>query len=296
MLDIRMIREEAQAVGERLRTKVADAEVGDVLAADRRRRDLLAEVESLKNQRNVASKELGKKKKGGEDISGEQATLRELGDRIKEMDQSLRELEVTLEDALLRLPNLPHESAPVGSSEGDNVLIRTWGSPPGFDFQPKPHWEIGEALGILDFERSAKMAGSGFYTLIGEGARLQRALIRFMLDIHSREHGYLEVAPPYLVNDAAMIGTGQLPKMAEDMYGVGEDGLWLIPTAEVPVTNYFREEIMESLPVRLTAHTPCFRREAGAAGRDTRGMVRVHQFDKVELVKFVEPSTSYSEL
>ena len=234
MLDIRMIREEAQAVGERLRTKVADAEVGDVLAADRRRRDLLAEVESLKNQRNVASKELGKKKKGGEDISGEQATLRELGDRIKEMDQSLRELEVTLEDALLRLPNLPHESAPVGSSEGDNVLIRTWGSPPGFDFQPKPHWEIGEALGILDFERSAKMAGSGFYTLIGEGARLQRALIRFMLDIHSREHGYLEVA--------------------------------------------------------------CFRREAGAAGRDTRGMVRVHQFDKVELVKFVEPSTSYSEL
>jgi seryl-tRNA synthetase len=297
LLDLRTIRDHADAIGERLGTKVSDADVTGVLTADRRRRDLVAEVESLKNQRNVASKELGRKKKNGEDTAGDQVTLRELGDRIKDLDQEVRDVEVTLNDALLRLPNLPHESAPVGSGEADNLLIRTHGSPREFDFEPKPHWDIGEALGILDFERAARMSGSGFAMLMGEGARLQRALIRFMLDVHTREHGYLEVAPPYLVNDAAMTGTGQLPKMAEDMYRADADGLWLIPTAEVPVTNYYREEVIDDpLPVYLTAHTPCFRREAGAAGRDTRGMIRVHQFEKVEMVKFVDPGSSYREL
>jgi seryl-tRNA synthetase len=298
LLDLRTIREDADTIGRRLGTKVADADVTGVLTADRRRRDLIAEVESLKNQRNVASRELGRKKKeGGENTSGDQATLRELGDRIKDLDQEVREVDVTLHDALLGLPNLPHESVPVGSGEVDNLHVRTHGTQRKTDFEPKPHWEVGEALGILDFERAARMSGSGFAMLMGDGARLQRALIRFMLDVHTREHGYREVAPPYLVNDAAMTGTGQLPKMAEDMYRSDEDGLWLIPTAEVPVTNFYREEVIEDpLPVYLTAHTPCFRREAGAAGRDTRGMIRVHQFEKVELVKFVNPGSSYQEL
>ena len=297
MLDIHLLRDDAAAVRRVLATKVDDPDVDGVVALDGRRRELLTRAEALKKERNAASKALGARKKQGEDIGGEQQALRELGERIKVLDGEVREVEASLEEKLQWLPNLPHPGTPVGRDEAGNVQVRTWGRPREFDFEPKPHWAVGERLGILDFERPARMAGSGFPLLRGAAARLQRALIQFMLDVHTREHGYLEVAPPYLVNDAAMTGTGQLPKLADEMYHVGDDALWLIPTAEVPVTNIYREEIIEEpLPINLTAYTPCFRREAGAAGRETRGMIRVHQFDKVEMVKFVEPATSYDEL
>ncbi len=297
MLDIKLIREQAEEMGRRLATKDTKADLGGVLERDQRRRAILAEVEALKNQRNVASKELGMLKKQGEDISEQQKALREAGDRVKGLDAELREVEAELEARLLAIPNLPSTTTPVGTSEEDNPLVSTHGAPREFDFELKPHWEIGEALGILEFERSARLSGSGFPMLLGDGARLQRALIQFMLDVHVDEHGYKEVAPPFLVNAAAMTGTGQLPKLEEDMYRIESDGLYLIPTAEVPVTNIYREEIIdEPLPICLTAYTPCFRREAGAAGRDNRGMIRVHQFDKVEMVKFAEPATSYDEL
>ena len=297
MLDIRQVRENPDEVRRRLATKAGDVTIDAILDADRRRRDLLQEVEALKSQRNTAARELGARKKQGEDITPQQAALRELGDRIKALDEETRVVDDGLADALLRVPNLPHASTPVGASEEDNVVVREVGALPVFDFEPKPHWDLGEALGLMDFERASRMTGAGFPMLLGQGARLQRALISFMLDLHVREHGYREVLPPFLCNEAAMTGTGQLPKMADDMYHLPSDGLYLIPTAEVPVTNIHREEIIEeSLPVYYTAYTPCFRREAGAAGRDTRGMTRVHQFDKVEMVKFVRPETSYDEL
>lgn len=297
MLDLRLIREQTDAVVRRLATKAADAPVGQVVEADQRRRALLSEVERLKSERNAASKDLGARKKRGEATETQQQALRELGERIKQLDADVRTAEQTLQDAQLLIPNVPHPSVPVGASAEDNRVVRHVGEAKRFDFEPKSHWDLGAALGIMDLERASRMSGSGFPLLLGDGARLQRALIQFMLDIHTREHGYREVAPPYLVNTNAMVGTGQLPKMAEDMYEVPGDGLWLIPTAEVPVTNLFREEILDRpLPIYLTAFTPCFRREAGAAGRDTRGLIRVHQFDKVELVKFVAPGTSYDEL
>ena len=297
MLDIQQLRDDPASVKERIATKGGDPGVDDAVALDCRRREVLKQVEALKGQGNTASKALGQRKKQGEDISGDQKALRELGDQIKDLDQEVRGVEADLQSVLLRLPNLPHPETPVGKDEADNVEVRRWGECRTFDFEAKPHYEIGEVLGILDFERSARMSGSGFPMLMGAGARLQRALIQFMLDVHTQEHGYTEVAPPFLVNNEAMTGTGQLPKLAEEMYRVGEDGLWLIPTAEVPLTNIYREEIIEEpLPICLTAHTPCWRREAGAAGRETRGMIRVHQFDKVEMVKFVEPAGSYDEL
>jgi seryl-tRNA synthetase len=215
---------------------------------------------------------------------------------ITQKDTEVRDLEARLKDNLLRIPNVPHSSLPVGKDAADNKVVRVYGKPCEFSFQPKGHMEIGEALGLFDFPRAARMTGSGFPLFLGQGARLQRALIQFMLDLHVKEHGYTEMLPPFVVNTASMVGTGQLPKMAEDMYHATDD-LWLIPTAEVPVTNYYRDEIIDrELPVYLTAYTPCFRREAGAAGKETRGLIRVHQFDKVEMVKFVEPSTSYDEL
>ncbi len=298
MLDIKRIREKADEVRRGLRRKGADETLLDrAIALDERRRALLTDVEGLKNERNQASKEIGALKKKGEDTAAAQQSVRDLGDRIQALDRDAREAETERDHALLSLPNLPHESVPDGLDASANVTVRSWGEPRAFDFEPKHHVEIGENLGIFDFQRGAKMSGAGFPLLVGAGAKLQRALIRFMLDLHVEEHGYTEIYPPVLCHTASMTGTGQLPKMADDMYGVRDEDLWLIPTAEVPVTNYFREEIVaRPLPVYLTAHSLCFRREAGAAGKDTRGFIRVHQFDKVEMVKFVTPDTSYAEL
>lgn len=297
MLDIKIIRDVPEEVRTRLAAKGAEALLYPLLELDRERRRLLTEVEQLKNQRNVVSKDIGARKKAGEDISSIQAEMRQLGDRISETDITIREVEERFHDHLLRMPNLPHASTPVGADASQNVVVKQHGEPRGFSFEPKPHWEVGQKLAFFDFERGAKIAGAGFPLFTGVGARMERALINFMLDLHTTRHGYTEVAPPILVNAASMTGTGQLPKMKEDMYYIGADELYLVPTAEVPVTNIYRDEVLAGpLPVCLTAYTPCFRREAGAAGRDTRGMIRVHQFDKIELVKFVEPATSYDEL
>lgn len=297
MLDIKLIREATDDVRERLAAKKSDHLLDPLLELDRERRRLQTEVDQLKNQRNTVSKEIGIRKKAGEDISAVQAEMRQLGDRIAEADKTIREIEERFHDHLLRMPNLPHASTPRGTDSADNVVVRQHGEPRAFSFAPKPHWEVGQRLGLFDFERGAKIAGAGFPLFTGAGARLERALINFMLDLHTTRHGYREVSPPILVNAASMTGTGQLPKMKEDMYYIGEDDLYLAPTAEVPVTNIYRDDIIaQPLPVYLTAYTPCFRREAGAAGRETRGLIRVHQFDKIELVKFVEPATSYEEL
>jgi seryl-tRNA synthetase len=297
MLDIRRISENPEAIEKALRSKGAEVPVADLLALHEKRRQVITEVEAKKNERNIVSRELGQRKQAGEDISEQQHAMRELAEHIRGLDQEVRELEETLNERLLAVPNLPHASVPVGEDASANREVRTWGTPRAFAFKPKPHWEVGKRLGMFDFERAARLSGSGFPLMLGAGARLQRALIQFMLDLHTREHGYLEVAPPYLANAAAMTGTGQLPKLQEDMYQLPADNLYLIPTAEVPVTNLYREEILDRpLPIRHVAHTPCFRREAGAAGKETRGLIRVHQFEKVELVKFVEPDRSYEEL
>ena len=297
MLDIRTIREQEADVRRALDLRGVGVDLDAVLALDRDRRNGLTEVEQLKNQRNVVSKEIGQLKKAGQDTAGRQAEVRVMGDRIAELDRIVREAEEKLNNALLFMPNLPHPSVPPGKDAAQNRFVRQHGAPREFDFKPRPHWELGERLGLFDFERGARMSGAGFPLFTGRGARLERGLIQFMLDLHTTEHGYREVAPPYLCTAAAMTGTGQLPKLAEDMYHVPSDDLYLIPTAEVPVTNFYREEIIrDPLPIRLTAYSACFRREAGAAGRDTRALIRVHQFDKVELVKFVEPETSDAEL
>lgn len=297
MLDIKVIREHEDTVRQALANRGTTTEHLDAAtAADKERRRIVTEVENLKNQRNVVSKEIGALKGKGQDTSEKQKAMRELGDRIQQMDAQVRDLEARMRESVLRLPNLPHSSLPVGDVS-HNKVVRTWGQPRAFTFKPRGHVELGEKLGLFDFERATRMSGSGFPLYTGLGARLERALINFMLDLHVREHGYTEVSPPFVVNSASMTGTGQLPKLAEDMYHVTADDLWLIPTAEVPVTNIYRDEILDQpLPLYLTAYTPCFRREAGAAGKETRGLIRVHQFDKVEMVKFVEPSKSYDEL
>lgn len=297
MLDIKYIRENRDDVIAGLAQKGVEADVDVILDKDRERREILAEDEQLRSRRNEVSKKIGEIKKAGGDIEEQKQEMREVGKRIAELDQKLKEVESQRDKLLLQIPNIPHTSVPAGSSEEDNRLVRTYGDPPEFDFAPQPHWDLGEQLGILDLKRAGRMTGAGFPMLVGVGAKLQRALIQFMLDIHVNEHGYREVLPPFLCNTAAMTGTGQLPKMEDDMYKLPDDDLYLIPTAEVPVTNIYREEIIqEDLPIKLTAYTPCFRREAGAAGRDTRGMTRVHQFDKVEMVNFVPPDQSYSTL
>jgi len=252
----------------------------------------------LKRQRNEVSQQVAKLKKDGADASGIIEETRHLGDKIAALDADARETEASLEAHLLELPNFHAPDVPIGESEDDNREVSRWGEPREFDFEPKPHWEIGEALGIIDFERGAKISGSRFYVLRGAGARLERALIALMLDTHTEKHGYEEVFPPFLVRSECMVGTGQLPKFGDDAYHIPSDDLWLVPTAEVPVTNLHRDEILEAaqLPIKYTAYTACFRREAGAAGRDTRGIIRVHQFNKVELVKFTTPETSYAEL
>jgi seryl-tRNA synthetase len=298
MLDIKRIREKEQEVRQGLLNRGADPALLDrVVALDRRRREILTQVESLKSERNTVSRELGILKQKGQDISDKQHSMRELGDRIAGLDREVRSIETELHEAMLLLPNVPHPSIPVGPDKTFNRVVRQVGEQRKFDFQPKTHVEIAERLGILDLRRAAKISGSGFPLFAGPGARLERALIQFMLDVHVREHGYTELWPPVIVNAKAMTGTGQLPKLAGEMYHIESDDLYLIPTAEVPVTNYFMDEIIERpLPIYLTAYSLCFRREAGAAGKETRGLIRVHQFDKVEMVKFATPETSYEEL
>lgn len=271
-------------------------DVDAILEIDTRRRALIAEADELKSERNAVSAEIPKRKKAGEPVEDIFKRMREVGEKIAGLDESLRELDDELSGLMLKAPNIPHESVPVGD-ESANQIVREWGEVTTPGFEVKPHWEIGERLGILDLAAGARISGSGFYVLKGPGARLQRALISYMLDTHTAD-GFTEIAPPFVVNSASMTGTGQLPKLANDMYKIGEDNLWLIPTGEVPVTNLHREEILaaDSLPLSYAAYTPCFRREAGAAGKDTRGMIRVHQFDKVEMVKLVHPDTSYDEL
>jgi seryl-tRNA synthetase len=268
----------------------------DMLDLDRQRRDVLVRVEGLKAERNAASDEVARRKRAKEPADDLMERLKVSGDEVKSLDGRLREIEAALDERALAVPNFPHEGSPDGDATANRVL-RAWGTPPTLDFTPKPHWELGPALGLFDLPAGGKITGSGFPLFTGLGAKLGRALAGFMLDLHTREHGYLEVAPPYLVNRASLIGTGQLPRFAEELYACPADDLFLVPTAEVPVTNIHRDEILEaaSLPAAYVAHTPCFRREAGSHGKDTRGLIRVHQFDKVELVRFARPEDSSAE-
>lgn len=294
MLELKFVRNNPEAVREALRKRRASTEPLDrLLEYDRAWREALKEGDALKHQRNVVSLEIAKLKKENKDASAKIEEMRAISDRIKAIDERLRDYESRMQDLLLNIPNIPSSTTPLGKDETENVVIRTWGEPREFTFVPKNHWDIGEELDILDFKRAVKISGEGFVVYKGLGALLERALINFMLDVHIRQ-GYTEVFPPVLMNERAMIGTGQLPKFREDMYAC-TDGFYLAPTAEVPVTNLFMDEYIESLPVYLTAYTACFRREAGKHGQDTRGIIRQHQFDKVELVKFTTPETSYEE-
>lgn len=297
MLDLKYIRENPDRIRESVTAKnTSPSLVDDFLRHDTRRRAIIAEVESLKQERNQLSQRIAEEKKAGRDASGIIAQGKSVSDRAQALDAELREVEDTLQQVQLRIPNIPHASVPIGD-ETHNRDIREWGTRPAFEFKPLPHWELGQKLGIYDGEAGTNVSGSGFFVLRGDGARLQRALINFMLDRHSK-NGYIEHRLPYLVTSKTMQGTGQLPKLAEDMYHIEADDMWLIPTAEVPLTNLEAGSIIPqaTLPRKWCAYTPCFRREAGAAGKDTRGMIRVHQFDKVELVKVVEPESSYDEL
>ena len=299
MLDIKRIREDFEGVKERVEFRgKGDFGIENVKKLDEERRAVLAEVEAMKNKQNVVSKEIPKMKKAGEDTTAIMAEMKELSGKIKELDGQLSEIETNLQDALLSIPNTPYKEVQFGNDDTENVEIRKIGEPTAFDFEPKAHWDVGEDLDILDFERAAKISGARFTVYKGLGARLERAVIQFMLDLHTIDQDYVEILPPFMVNRAAMTGTGQLPKFEEDMFYVPQKDFFLIPTAEVPVTNLRANEIMDEaeLPVYYTAYTPCFRAEAGSAGRDTRGLIRQHQFNKVELVKFVAPETSYDEL
>lgn len=298
MLDIKWVRENPQAVIDGAAKKNVQVDIDQILSLDQQRRELITETENLKKQRNELSAQVGKLLKAGEDAEPVKAQVRQIGETSAANDARLAALDLEISNALLLIPNLPHESVPVGNDENQNVVIREWGKKPEFDFEPKPHWEIGEALGILDLNAGAKISGSGFIVYRGRGARLQRALIDFMLNIHTEQNGYGEIRAPYLVSRDSMTGTGQLPKFEDDAYKIDGEDLFLIPTAEVPVTNLCREEILsgKELPIKMAAYTPCFRREAGSYGRESRGITRIHQFDKVELVKIVKPETSYDEL
>jgi seryl-tRNA synthetase len=298
MLDIRLIRENPSYVRERAALKNVEVPVDLILRVDAQRREILTRCDELKKQRNDLSAEIGKLLKSGGDAEPLKQRVRQLGDEIKALDEEAEELEIELRNLLLRVPNLPHESVPVGKDESENRVVREWGEKPQFDFQPLGHWELGEKLGIIDFARGAKLSGSGFPVYAGAGAKLQRTLIQFMLDYHIERHGYREVYPPFLVTRETMTGTGQLPKFEEDLYRIDSDDLFLIPTAEVPVTNLHRDEILSDpqLPIYYVAYTPCFRREAGSYGKETRGITRLHQFDKVEMVKLVRPEDSFAEL
>lgn len=298
MLDIKMIRQNTDEIKERLATRGVKAEKIDaLLEKDKRRRELLVETEGLKQKRNEVSAEIANAKRNKQDATDAIKEMREVGAKIKSLDEELEEVEATVKDMASRLPNLPNPTIPVGPDESANVELRKVGTPREFDFEPKAHWDIGEDLGILDFDRGAKVSGARFVYYKGLGARLERAVYNFMLDEHAKE-GYTEMLPPYIVNAQTMYGTGQFPKFKEGVYQVNGEDMTLIPTAEVPLTNYYRDEVipMEKLPVYFTALTPCFRSEAGSAGRDTRGLIRMHQFNKVEMVKFSKPENSYDEL
>lgn len=298
MLDLRWIRNHPEELKAAMKRRGADVPVDELIELDGRWREKLTLVERLKAERNEASEAIGRAKREGKDASEAIARMKEVAAQIKELDQEVAEMEARIKELLLEIPNVPHESVPDGASDADNVEVRRVGEPREFDFEPKPHWELGVSLDILDFERAGRVTGARFAFLKGLGARLERALIQFMLDLHTEEHGYTELWPPFIANADSMTGTGQLPKFAQDMFRLEGTDYYLVPTAEVPVTNYRKGEILDgaSLPLYYTAYSPCFRAEAGAHGRDTRGLIRQHQFDKVELVKLVAPETSYDEL
>lgn len=298
MLEANFIRENLDSVRASLKDRGSEDNLDYFLELDRKRRDALTTVENLKAERNKATQEIGRRKKAGEPAEDMVRQMRELGDRIKDLDEEVRGIELELRNILLNIPNIPHATVPRGKDETDNPEVKKWGEKPEFSFIPKSHVEIGEDLGILDFERGARITGARFTLLWGAGSRLERALINFMLDIHTKEHGYIEVLPPFMANSASMTGTGQLPKFAEDLFKCENWDYYLVPTAEVPVTNIHQDEILagEDLPKYYTAYTPCFRAEAGSHGKDTRGLIRQHQFNKVELVKFSRPEDSYHEL
>jgi seryl-tRNA synthetase len=298
MLDLKFVREHFDEVGVMLRNRKLDMDLKPFFDLDEKRRNILREVEDLKHRRNVASDEISRLKREKQDASRQIEDMREVSQRIKTLDQELVDIEQSFRDFLLLIPNMPHASVAVGADEKDNPEVRKWGAPPSFDFEPKPHWEVGESLGILDFERAARMTGARFALYWGMGAALERALISFMLDVHTRRHGYTEVLPPFMVNSTSLMGTGQLPKFKSDLFKLEGWDYYMVPTAEVPVTNIHMNEVLEEedLPKYYTAYTPCFRSEAGSYGKDTRGLIRQHQFNKVELVKFVKPEESYVEL
>ncbi|AIY84973.1 MAG: serine--tRNA ligase [Clostridium baratii] len=301
MLDLKRIRNNPEEIKLALTNRGEDFDVSvidELVKLDEERRNILSEVEVLKSKRNQVSAEIPKLKKAGEDVAPIMAEMKELGNEIKEHDSNLASVNEKIEYIMLRIPNIPNPQVPEGESDADNVEIKRWGETPNFNGEPKAHWDLGTDLGILDAERGGKVAGSRFTFYKGLGARLERAVLNYFMDKHSDEHGYTEILPPYMVNRASMTGTGQLPKFEEDAFKVENNGFFLIPTAEVPVTNMYRDEVLnaEELPVKHVAYSACFRAEAGSAGRDTRGLIRQHQFNKVELVKFVKPEESYNEL
>ena len=296
MLDIKIIREQPDRVREAMRSRNESTEnVDRVLELDERRRAILVEKESLQARRNELSKQVPRAAASERNALIEES--KGIGPRIAELDKETNDVEESLRQVVLRIPNIPSETTPLGKDDSENIVVRSWGEPRNFDFEPLAHWDLGSRMGMLDIERAAKIAGSRFYALVGAGARLERALTNFMLDLHIRQ-GYTEIFPPFLANEASMTGTGQLPKFVEDMYKLADDDLYLNPTGEVPVTNFHRDEILDvrQLTINYTAYTACFRREAGSAGKDVRGVIRVHQFNKVEMVKFANPETSYDEL
>src|ERR1019366_5548652 len=312
MLDLGFVRGNLEIVEEKLRARGADPSVllGNFRGLDQSRRDAITQAEQLKARRNELSQQVGALKKSGQDATAVMDETRALKEKLDELDKLAATLDDQMRLSLASIPNLTRDEVPLGKSEADNVVFKTWGDKPAFDFEPKPHWELGEALGILDLERAAKLSGARFAVYMGAGARMERALVSFMLDLHTAKHGYTEVLPPFMVNSKSLFGTGQLPKFAEDLFRCSDadaeavargefkdNDHWLIPTAEVPVTNLYRDEILDEarLPIRLTAYTPCFRAEAGAAGKDTRGIIRQHQFQKVEMVKFTRPEDSDAE-
>ena len=303
MLDLKFIRENPDIVEASLQHRQADISLSRLLDADRQWRYTQTEADKLRNYQNNVSKEIAELKRSNQNASDKIAEMKNISQKIKEFNNQAQSLKAEIDKTLMEIPNIPHETTPIGSSESDNPEIKRWGKQPNFDFEPKPHWEIAEALDIVDFRRGSKIAGNNFLLYKGIGAKLERALINFMLDLHTNQHGYTEISPPFVANRPTMTGTGQLPKFESDMYRCDHDqenpenDLFLIPTAEVPVTNIFANEMLSgaNLPINYTAYTPCFRREAGSYGRETRGMIRLHQFDKVEMVKFTTPETSYDE-
>jgi len=298
MLDIKLIRENPERVKESLKNRNSSLDIEELLNLDKQWRAMNAETEQLKSQRNQASEDMAELAKKKKDMSEQRAALKQLSQKIKDMDEKVGDLRKKMDSILINIPNIIHKSVPIGKDARANKVVKTWGKEKETGFPAKSHIELCEYHDIIDFSRAAKLTGSNFVLYKGIGARIERALINFMLGLHTKKHGFLEISPPFMVNRASMIGTGQLPKLEEDMYKTSEDDFFLIPTAEVPVTNIFRDEVLDEqqLPVYYTAYTPCFRREAGSYGKDTRGLLRVHQFDKVEMVKFVKPETSYQEL